>query len=367
MKIKLIILIALIAIFPLSLFSQLSIQFTSLNNYLFNTKEALNLTVINSGVKSVQVQFSGRIVKSDIGNVTFFKTEPLILNVGANIITPTSISLNEINYLDNDIREIEQKTGTYPSGNYTVCIWSACTSPDCDGSGQSAGSIEQPVCTNISIENPTPLILSYPSNDSEIEETRPTYTWIPPAPVAASSSLNYTMTLVEILDGQSKSDALALNRPLIELSSISNPMLMHPADLPDLEPGKSYAWQVQAYIGQTFFAKSEQWKFKVKKKEDKKVVGKLVVILKPDDKDIHSAEDTLRMVFNEPKKSGKINLVIKSQNGLTVEMTDVSTKFGENLIWIDLLDPKYKINETYQVIFIEGNKILYQLKFVVRR
>jgi hypothetical protein len=144
-------------------------------------------------------------------------------------------------------------------------------------------------------------------------------------------------------------------------------MLMHPADLPDLEPGKSYAWQVQAYIGQTFFAKSEQWKFKVKKKEDKKVVGKLVVILKPDDKDIHSAEDTLRMVFNEPKKSGKINLVIKSQNGLTVEMTDVSTKFGENLIWIDLLDPKYKINETYQVIFIEGNKILYQLKFVVRR
>ncbi len=371
MKIKLIILITLIAIFPLSLFSQLSIQFTSINNYLFNTKEALNFIVINNGVKSVQVQFSGKIVKSDIGNVTLFKTEPLILNVGANIITPTSISLNEINYLDNDIREIEQKTGTYPSGNYTICIWSACTSPDCDGSGPSAGSIEQPICTNISIENPTPLLLSYPCNETEIEETKPVYTWIPPAPVASSASLNYKMTLVEIYDGQTKSDALAINRPLIEWTGISNPMLMHPSDLPALEGGKSYAWQVQAFVGQTYFATSEQWKFKLKKDtlnlKNVPRAQSYIEISGQTGASIFYAVGKLYLKNVVRLQSGIIKLNIMDNSGLAVDFStnEFHIKPGDNRLIIDLeSELKFIHGKTYTLTGKLLDGTVFKIRFI---
>ncbi|HEY1047873.1 MAG TPA: hypothetical protein VGF79_15640, partial [Bacteroidia bacterium] len=161
--------------------------------------------------------------------------------------------------------EIEAKTGTYPSGTYRICLWTECAQPDCNGAGQNAGSIEMPVCIQVNVENPTPLVLAFPTDKSEIDETRPTYTWIPPAPIAGIGGLNYTMTLVEMMDGQSKSDALTMNRPIIDMQGINASTMMHPTDFPELEAGKTYAWQVQAYVGNTFVAKSEQWQFKVKK------------------------------------------------------------------------------------------------------
>lgn len=354
--------------FPCLLFSQLSVQFSSINQYLFTTKEALNVVVINSGTKAIQVQFSGKISKYGHGTVVQFKTEPITLNVGANLITPTNLGFSEISYLDNDIMEIEHKTGSYPSGAYTICIWSACTSPDCDGLGPSAGAFEQPVCTNIQIENPSPLLLNYPHDNSEIEETRPIYTWIPPAPVASSAALNYTMTLVEIYEGQSKSDALAMNIPLIEWTNINQPALMHPSDLPALVEGRSYAWQVQAYVGQTFFAKSEQWKFKIKKVEkEKKIVGKQFVILKKDDNDIHLAEDTLRLIYNENKKVGKINLIVADENGKEIYRFEFDTKYGENVLLVDLLDPKYSTNLQYNISVLLAGKQEYLLRFLVKK
>jgi len=255
----------LLAINELS--AQITLQFNTINEYAFNSREALNFTAINSGAKSFEIEFRGKISLGDGQTVVEFKTNPLMINPGANMVSPMSISFRELLYYNNDIAEIESKTGTYPSGNYTICIWSACIVADCNGAGQTAGSLEAPVCTKVHVENPTPLLLAFPENEAEIEETRPLYTWIPPAPVAGSASLNYTMTLVEVLEGQSKADALSLNRSLIDMQDIGNPMLMHPSDLPALEAGRTYAWQVEAYVGKTSIAKSEQWKFKVKKEE----------------------------------------------------------------------------------------------------
>jgi hypothetical protein len=198
---------------------QVNIDFTTINEYAFNTKEVLNLIVTNGNTKSINVCFNGKI-KDAAGNpVVEFKTHEAVLNSGANVFTPMNLSISEMLYANNDIAEIESTSGTYPSGNYTICIWATCVTQDCNGLGQNAISMEEPKCIPVYIENPTPLILATPHNEAEIEETKPLYTWIPPAPVAGSSNLNYTMVLVEMLEGQSKADALTQNRPLIEVES----------------------------------------------------------------------------------------------------------------------------------------------------
>ena len=249
--------------------AQVNLEFTSVNEYAFNTREVLNLIVTNGTAKSFNVIFNGKIKDGSGQPVVEFKTHEATLNLGATVFTPQTISFAETQYFNNDIAEIEASSGTYPSGNYSICIWATCTTPDCNGTGATVANTE-PKCIQINIENPTPLLLATPENESEIELTRPLYTWIPPSPVAGSANLNYTMILVEMMDGQNKADALTQNRPLIELEGIDHPSLMHPSDLPELEKGKWYAWQVQAFVGKTPIAKSEQWKFKVKKKVEEK-------------------------------------------------------------------------------------------------
>ncbi len=259
--------------------AQITIQFTSVNEYMFSSKEALNFIAVNSGKQNVSSVFKGTITGQNSTLVAEFSTEPTLLQLGANVISPNSIAIKDIQYHNSDIAEIEQKTGTYPSGDYRICIWAVCALPDCGGIGAGAGATEQAECLQVHIENPTPLLLAYPENLSEIDQTRPLYSWIPPGPVASSASLNYSMTLVEMQQGQSRSDALALNRPIIQENGLTQQMLNHPLDLPALEEGKTYAWQVQAFVGQTFFAKSEQWQFKVKKDTLPKV-GKQILTFK---------------------------------------------------------------------------------------
>ena len=256
---------ALVSFFPLK--GQVSFEFNAINEYAFNTKEALNLVIINSHPKTFPVFINGKIMDGNRQTVVEFTSQEVVLNPGSNIITPNNVSLADANYFNMDIAEIENRTGTYPSGNYQVCVWLQCVTRDCGGAGQDAVAVEQINCIPVHVENPTPLLLSTPNNDAEIEEVRPMFTWIPPSPVSGSASLNYTMILVEIMDGQTKSDALALNRPLIDMDALQAPVLMYPSDLSALEPGKSYAWFVKAYVGKTEIAKSEQWKFKIKKVE----------------------------------------------------------------------------------------------------
>lgn len=295
--------IFLFVVLPLFLNAQISIQYGSVNQYLFSTKECLNLNATNLGQKAVEVQFIGKIDLSDNSKVLEFKSNPVILNPGVNILNALNLSFKDLNYLNNDIYEIETKTGTFPSGNYKLCIWSMCSLPDCAGQGSGAGSTEQVECVLIQVENPTPLLLSYPENNSEIDETRPLYTWIPPGPIASSSELNYLMRLVEVNDGQTPSDALLINRPLIEVEGLTSNAMMHPSDINALEPGKTYAWQVQAFVGKTYFSKSEQWKFKIKKEELVKDTSKYIKVIGGIDAAEHmlSEDGYLYFVFKDQK------------------------------------------------------------------
>ncbi|MDI1233822.1 MAG: hypothetical protein PSX81_06045 [bacterium] len=348
--------------------AQINLEFTSVNEYAFNTKEALNLIVTNGTTKPFNVIFNGRIKDASGQTVVEFKTHEATLNIGATIFSPQTIAFSETQYYNNDIAEIEASSGSYPSGNYSICVWATCTTPDCNGTGSSTVSTVEPRCIQIHIENPTPLLLATPENESEIETTRPLYTWIPPSPVAGSASLNYTMILVELLEGQTKADALSQNRPLIELEGIGNPALIHPSDIPELEKGKWYAWQVQAYVGKTPIAKSEQWKFKVKKKEEEKRVNRFFDLnqsntaeipkIKKGDKIFFTIENgmlNISPLFSFKRLDGKLISV----QVLRVTKDSIISEFDEfssDLIHAGLT--KYSI-ETSQIAFKSG--VIYDL------
>ncbi len=343
--------------------AQINIQFNAVNTYLFSSKECLNFVALNSGQKPVEVKF---LIKIDNNNnkVVDIESSNIVLIPGANVINANNLSIKNIQYYNSSLFEIEQKTGTFPSGSYTICAWSVCALPDCGGLGIGAGATEQVECLPIQVENPTPLLLSYPENNSEIDQTRPLYTWIPPGPVASSASLNYSMTLVEIQQGQNKSDALALNRPIIQENGLSQPMLNHPLDLPALEEGKTYAWQVQAFVGQTFFAKSEQWKFKVKKEEKKEVPKQAIFPRENSDPYVYRLNsDSLLIGISQTissKSDSPVSLKFKTPQGQVLsEMTIQSIANNGYILYKISKGELEKISKSdfliIEIIGIEGN------------
>ena len=331
---------------------------------MFSSKEALNFIAVNTGKQSVSSVFKGTITGQNSAMIAEFTTEPALLQLGANVISPNSISIKDIQYHNSDIAEIEQKTGTYPSGDCRICIWAVCALQDCGGIGAGAGATEQAECLQIHIENPTPLLLSFPENNSEIDQTRPLYSWIPPGPVASSASLNYSMTLVEMQQGQSRSDALSLNRPLIQSDVLSQQMLNHPLDLPALEEGKTYAWQVQAFVGQTFFAKSEQWQFKVKKEEKKSLPKQAVFPKENSDPYVYRLNsDSLLIGISQPvssKSDSPVSLKFKTPQGQVLsEMTIQSIANNGYILYKISKEELEKISKSdfliIEIIGIEGN------------
>lgn len=362
-KIKNLALILLISVFFQDAFSQIQIQFNNVNEYVFNTKQVLNLSVSNLNQKPLEVYFQGYIKDGRSQRVVDFKTNAVVLNIGTNIFSPMTLNFSELNYSNFDISEIEEKSGLYPYGNYVICVQAKCVTNDCSGVGSTGASLENIECINVNIENPTPLILTHPENESEIEETKPLYSWIPPSPVASSSNLNYTMRLVELLEGQSKADALSMNRPLIEMSGIERPSLMHPFDLPELEKGKWYAWQVEAFVGNTPIAKSEQWKFKVKKEEMKKEVP-IVFELKSElfNEFYIVNSDSIKIKYLEQynfSKNSNFKFSVIGENGFKIEKNGFEhsiIKEGVSEYIIFLRYPGLNLKDGFYLFILENHK-----------
>jgi hypothetical protein len=351
--------------------AQVQVEFGSLNEYIFSTKEALNLVLVNNNAKAFPVFIQGKITDAGGELVAEFKSAEVFLNVGANIITPMNTAMSDVNFHNSDIAEIEQRSGTYPSGNYQVCVWLTCVTDDCSGAGRNAVGMEQAKCMPVHIENPTPLILATPENDSEIEEKRPLFTWIPPSPVAGSSGLNYTMVLVEMMEGQNKADALSQNRPLIEAEGVGNPSLIFPSDLPELEPGKTYAWQVQAFVGKTPIAKSEQWKFKVKKDSiDRKKISRdmsYIEIQGQSGAAVFYGVGILKLRHVVRLESGSIKLKVTDAAGKVVRLNQeiFTINPGDNRLDLDLEGSmNFKDGKTYILTGHLLNGELFIIKFI---
>lgn len=109
--------------------------------------------------------------------------------------------------------------------------------------------------------------LQSPENKSVIELNKQVqFSWLPP--VAETPVESYKISIVEIKGDQSPAAAFRTNKPFFEKDSISALSYIYPDVAPKLQPGKTYAWRVQAKdkegkgVGPNGGA-SEDWVFKM--------------------------------------------------------------------------------------------------------
>lgn len=88
------------------------------------------------------------------------------------------------------------------------------------------------------------------------------FVWSPASGTAIQHNLNYELTVVEILGGQSGIAAIQSNRPYFFAENLTSPMIVYPAAARPFREGSYYAWQVKALSGSMIVAESEVWIFR---------------------------------------------------------------------------------------------------------
>ncbi len=100
--------------------------------------------------------------------------------------------------------------------------------------------------------------LLLPLDGDTLAERFPSFVWTPPAR-APQGLVSYRLRLVEVLESQSKEEAIAANPPWFEQQGIGRANVRYPASarsLGTLKKGSHLAWQVEAYQNNVLLGKS---------------------------------------------------------------------------------------------------------------
>jgi len=334
------------------------------NPYALKSESVYDLNIISSETQSVHIKLYGT-VRKDGHTVVQLESRSLAINPGANALSAFNVSSQRKNYLNKNILEIEQLTTTLPPGNYEICVYLRCVTADCSGLGRTPFDAEALYCQQVKVEPPTPLLLSYPEDGAKLKIKKPTLSYIPPGPIAASSKLSYTVTLVKLNKGQNKVDGIKRNRPLLRKTGHSLTSLMYPMDLADLEVGEKYAWQVEAWVGDQWMSTSEVWDFEIE--EEKEEVEEEVfnyVKVKKNDSRIYTTKEKLRFLYIEEYLAGSLDYKILDEKDKNVTpKKELKVVKGENRFEIDLVKELMEPNTVYRLIIFSKKGEKYVLKF----
>lgn len=214
------------------------------------TKDQLwNLVLTNSGNASTEVTILMNLKDAKTGqSVLSAGTRSILLNKGAKVLS------------NQDVQPVQYNYGTptlggnfLPLGSYIACY-------TVSRYGHETGSIATE-CVRVNITPLSPPLLTTPANKAVLQTPAPQLTWTPPTPMNMFDNLSYTISVTEVMQGQSPSEAIVYNTPLFTSANLKTPYSTYSSAYTKLQPGKTYAWQVVANNGESYAAATEVWSF----------------------------------------------------------------------------------------------------------
>jgi hypothetical protein len=350
---KITVLACFLGFFLTKAFSQFSIQLMSADPYYFHAKDVMKVMVMNELYAEQNVKLRATLLYFE-NQVTIIESNPFLLTKGGNLFD-LSNEINSMNWQQDEFRESDETTNGLFPGSYKVCyeIFSNEATP--------RAVVDGKICETFKIEFPTPLLLAYPFDKSEIEEKNPIFNWIAPLPAGLEKNIGYKMSLYE--NREKKPKSMILNQRPIAVIETPTTSTNLPSTINELELGVNYYWKVDAYLGRTFLVSSEVWEFKLK--EPKKVlVPEVYVKLNEVKEDIHPARNVLRVIYVSEKIPGSMTYKITNPtDGRLLREGALPFGMGENTWEIPITGLNLE-NENYLEINFSSGMEAYKMKFL---
>ncbi|AYL93828.1 DUF928 domain-containing protein [Mucilaginibacter celer] len=243
-------LIALLVITAFTSKAQINVQFVP-EIYGRNISGLFNCQFINAGARR-QATLTISVSERNAGLIAMIRVPEFVIAPGSSPLPVTVARSAAIQIADNRLGRLAKQSNMFPEGDYDYCFELTFT-------GSDLGPQEQ--CFSYALAPFADLNLIDPYDGESNCNKRPLFTWQPLIPAVPGSY--YQLVLAEIKNGQSATEAINYNLPLINQQNITTPLLTYPSIVRDLETGKKYAWQVSAYKDQTVLNRSEIWEFTV--------------------------------------------------------------------------------------------------------
>ena len=304
-----------------------------------------NLTISYTGTAPVQ----GRIqldMKDMQTHQSVLSAVSTAFRVASGATMVQMQSMEPIIYSYNSPAVIDRSAnGMLPLGQYQVCYQLILTY----GENQTAVAED---CEEIAVEPLSPPLLTMPENDSVLTILTPNFTWVPPAPVTMFAELTYDVLISEVYDGQSITDAIQKNLPLQQAQGLSQPFLSFPLTGPQLEDGKTYAWQVVARDQRQYAAKSEVWSFRTPVIRNLATSGSGMYILMDDHSGGMGVSDsaTVHIKYISTLAAYQTPVQVKDQSGNVLLSATVLIRQGDNYLDIPL-NGSFQSKHNYIVVF----------------
>ncbi len=227
-----------ILVIAFSCFGQVVVNLIEPPPGMWNIEDAWSLTLSNVSGGDIEVYLRGTADESRRGRIYEATSASFPIRAGEmKNVRRTDVEPVDIDFEDEEIRAIAERTGELPEGSYTICIYCHLLE---DGSELGRD------CYNVNIERPNPPELISPDNGASVSERLPVFTWLPPMPMPRGERVVYDLKIVEILAGQVPEEAISSNPAFFQREDISATSIQYPTSAREFEGETRYAWQIKA-------------------------------------------------------------------------------------------------------------------------
>jgi hypothetical protein len=325
---------------------------------LYLRSQLWNLSITNGGtLREARIHMD---FKDEGGRQVLFSALTASFRLGPGATVLQAQGLEPISYINGTEVVDQSPNGMLPAGKYQVCYELVITS------GETYGPVAE-TCEDVEVEPLSPPVLIMPEDDSTVMTAYPDFTWMPPGPPAMFTDLRSDLLISPVYEGQASTDAIQKNLPVQQAQGLQQPYFTFPIQGPQLEVGKTYAWQVIARNGQQFAAKSDVWTFKM---PDAKTLAadNSLVYLQVDDRSggiAATSAGLLHIKFVSSLATYQGVVVFRDENGGILETLQRQIHPGDNWLQISL-SGRFQPKHTYTVTIGGPPGQLASMKFGVR-
>ncbi|WP_343692802.1 hypothetical protein [Chitinophaga sp.] len=322
-----------------------------------------NILLVSASTSPILVQVTLRVTDARTNQpVLTGASRTFILNKGARQLQVGDVSPVTYEYLSPAADR--SANGMLTAGNYIACY------SVMRGIGD-AWSVVGEDCLPFAVEPVSPPILNAPANESTVEENLPQFSWIPPAPQAIFSDLNYDFTIVELRNGQSAAEAMQQNIPVYRAAHNKNMFLNYPASAVQLDTAKKYAWTVIANNGNQFAAQAEIWTFKLKSVHPEKTFieeAAFVQLKRGLDAPLITCSGTLQMSYSNDADDTavKYEIIKLDESKKIIQSGVLSLNRGPNQLKV-ALNNGFAAGQSYLFHILNGRQEYWNTKFIYNK
>ncbi len=279
LKIKYNYLLLLLIIFSEVSFAQeVIVQLQPPPPYQMRIEDMWNLIVINQ-TDDRPVYLHGTAVEVESGLIVDVTTSVFQIPKGSKRIRSNDVGAITINEKNDTYASVINRLSALPNGSFEICV---------EILDANSNLILGTSCIYQEVLNISQVTLVYPDDQTilengfvndELEEnidslnyslkypasqkvnSQIVFTWLPPVPVPLGKVVTYKIRIVELFGMQSPYDAMLSNPYFFSANSITTSSYQYPIAAREFIAGRTYAWQVDAFVDEYFLTSSEIFSF----------------------------------------------------------------------------------------------------------